>query len=108
MKTLSISEAREQFSAVVKLAKQGKDDVIIENRGQPEAVIISYSDYEVLQQAREDERRKMAIQALQRIADEVGSRNKDMSEEEADRLADEITREAIENMVKKGTVSFQK
>jgi prevent-host-death family protein len=108
MKTLSISEAREQFSAVVKLAKQGKDDVVIENRGRPEAVIISYSDYGVLQQAREDERVKMEIQALQRIADEVGSRNKDMSEEEADKLANEITREAIENMVNKGTVSFQK
>jgi prevent-host-death family protein len=108
MKTVSISEAREQFSAVVKLAQQGKEDVVIENRGRPEAVIISYSDYEVLQQARENERRKKAIQALQRIADEVGSRNKDMSEEEADRVADEITREAIDNMVKKGTVSFQK
>ena len=108
MKNISISEAREQFSAVVKLAKQGKQDVVIENRGRPEAVIIPYSDYEVLQQARENERRKKAIQALQRIADEVGSRNKDMSEEEANGLADEITREAIDSMVKKGTVRFQK
>jgi prevent-host-death family protein len=108
MKTVSISEAREQFSAVVKLAKQGKEDVVIENRGRPEAVIISFSDYEVLQQARENERVRKAIQALQQIADEVGSRNKAMPEEEADKLADEITREAIGNMVKKETVRFQK
>lgn len=107
MKTVSISKAREQFSAFVKLAKQGKEDVVIQNRGRPEAVIISFSDYEMLQQARENERRKAAIQALQRIADEVGRRNKDMSEEEAGKTADEITREAINSLVKKGTVRFQ-
>jgi prevent-host-death family protein len=106
MKKVSISEAREQFSAVVKLAKQGKDDVVIQNRGQPEAVIISYSDYEMLLQARENERVKKAIQALQQIADEVGDSTQ-MTKQEADRLADEITREAVDNMVEKGIVSFR-
>lgn len=106
MKRVSISEAREQFSAVIKLAKQGKDDVVIQNRGQPEAVIISYSDYEILQQARENERVKKAIQALQQIAEEVGDSTQ-MTQQEADRLADEITREAVDRMVEKGTVRFR-
>lgn len=106
MKKVSISEAREQFSAVVKLAKQGKEDVVIQNRGQPEAVIISYSDYEMLQQARENERVKKAIQALQQIANEVGNRTQ-MTQQEANQLADEITREAVSRMVEKGQVSFQ-
>ncbi len=87
--------------------QKDKDDVVIQNRGRPEAVIISYEDYEILQEARENERRKKAIQALQQIAEEVGNRNTSLSEKESEKLADEITREAVDGLVKKGTVRFQ-
>ncbi|WP_420645039.1 type II toxin-antitoxin system Phd/YefM family antitoxin [Candidatus Leptofilum sp.] len=107
MKTVSISEARNQLSAFIKRATQDKDDVVIQNRGRPEAVIIPYTDYEILQEARENERRKKAIQALQQIAEEVGSRNRSLSEQETEKLADEITREAVDRLVQKGNVRFQ-
>ena len=107
MKTVSISEARNQLSAFIKRATQDKDDVVIQNRGQPEAVIIPYADYEILQEARENERRKKAIQALQQIAEEVGNRNSSLSEQESEKLADEITREAVDRLVQKGNVRFQ-
>jgi prevent-host-death family protein len=97
---MSISQAREQFSVVIKKAKQNQGDVIIENRGQAEAVIIPYSDYTLLQEAREKQRRQKAIEALKKLAQEVGARNTEMTTEEADQVADEVTREAINNLAK--------
>lgn len=107
MKRVSISEAREQFSTFVKMANEGKYDVVIQNRGRPEAVLIPYADYEMLKEAREIERRKKAIQALKQIAQEVGERNQDLSVQDVEQLADEVTREAIDNLVQQGNVTFQ-
>jgi prevent-host-death family protein len=107
MRTVSISEARERFAAMVKWASKNRDDVIIQKRGRSEVVLIPYADYELLMKAREEDRRKAAIAELKVIAEAVGRRNKAMDVEEADSIADSITREAIENLVKEGKISFQ-
>ena len=108
MKTISISEAREQLSSLIKIAKDGEDDVVIQNRGRPEVVVISYADYELLKKARENERRKEAIEALRNIACEVGDRNREIvDEQEIEEVADSITREAINTLAQKGDVSVQ-
>ena len=107
MKTASVSETRQQLSSFLNLVKGEQEDVVIQNRGRAEAVLIPFTDYELLQKARERRRRRQAIEELERIALEVGGRNKDMSREEAEKIADEITREAIDNLVKQGKVKFQ-
>lgn len=108
MKTVSVSEAREQFSSFINWTEQNQDDVIIQNRGQAKAVLIPYDDYRLLQTAREQQRKLDAIAELKQIAQEVRSRNPIMTPSEADEIADQITREAIDNLVTKGKVIFEK
>ena len=107
MKTVSVSEAREQFSSFIKWAEQNQDDVVIQNRGKSRAVIIPYVDYRLLQSAREQQRKQEAIEELKQIAQEVRSRNQKISPNEADCIADEVTREAIDNLVIQGKVDFE-
>lgn len=49
--------------------------------------------------------RRQALQKLQTIAKEVSDRNA-FSRKESNEIADQITRKAIENLVKKGKVRF--
>lgn len=107
MKTASVSETRQQLSSFLNWIKDSREDVIIQNRGKAAAALIPFTDYELLQEARQRRRRQQAIEELERIALEVSERNKDMSREEAEKIADEITREAIDNLVKQGKVKFQ-
>ncbi len=81
--------------------------MIVQNRGTATAVIIPYSDYELLQTAREQARKRKAIETLKQVAQEVRAANRDISAEEADKIGAEVTREAIESLVAKGDVAFE-
>ncbi len=98
IKTVSVSETRQQLSAFLNSVREKRQDVVIQNRGQAEAVIIPYADYALLQEARERRRRQAALDELQQIAQEVQARNASITAVAADELADEIVREAIENL----------
>ena len=82
MRTASVSETRQQLSSFLNWIKGNRKDVVIENRGQAEAVIIPFADYDLLQEARERRRRQQAVAALKQIALEVSGRNEAMSEAE--------------------------
>lgn len=98
MKTVSVSETRQQLSAFLSWVKDNQNDVVIQNRGQAEAVIIPYDDYALLQQAREQRRRQLALDELQQIALAVHADNEAMTAVTASALADEVVREAIGNL----------
>lgn len=106
MKTVSVSETRQKLSAFLNWIKQNKQDVIIQNRGRAEVVMIPYEDYDLLQAARERRRRRQAVAELQEIAQAVQIANAPMTEEEAEALADEVVRTAIENLQQEGKVQF--
>ena len=114
MKTASISETRQKLSSLLNWIKNSQNDVVIQNRGQAEAVIIPIADYELLQEARERRRRQQAVDELRQIAQEVNARNNRtkcrkprLTQDEAQEIADAITDEAINNLVNKGQVIFQ-
>lgn len=107
MRTASVSETRQQLSSFLNWIKGNRKDVVIENRGQAEAVIIPFADYDLLQEARERRRRQQAVMALKQIALEVSGRNEAMSEGEAQEVADELTTEAITNLAGQGKLLFQ-
>lgn len=52
--------------------------------------------------------RAEAIAKLQRLALEVQAQNTDLTLEEADAIADEISRAAIDQLVAKGLVRFER
>ena len=106
-KTISVSEAKNQLSAMLDWAVENQAEVIISSHGQPKAVILSYDEYETMVELREKTRRRLALQQMQALAATIQERNQDLSAEEADQIADEISRDAIDRLVKKGKVSFE-
>jgi prevent-host-death family protein len=107
MKSASISETRQQLSALLNRVKKSREDVVIQNRGQAEAVIIPYADYALLQEAREKRRRQQAIAELHQIARDIEAQNEPLTDEEAAALADEVVQEAVANLKAQGKVTFQ-
>ncbi len=105
-KTISVSEAKNKLSAMLEWAVENQDEVVVESRGRPKAVILSYSEYEMFQQLRERERRQTVLQRLQQLAAANQALNQDLTPEEAEELADEATRETITRMEAEGKVSF--
>lgn len=50
--------------------------------------------------------REKAIERLRQIAAEIQAENKDLRQEDADRIADEVTRDAIERLRQRGAITF--
>ncbi|MBE2223325.1 MAG: type II toxin-antitoxin system Phd/YefM family antitoxin [Anaerolineae bacterium] len=106
-KTASVSETRQQLSVFLNWIKDSQEDVVIQNRGAAEAVLIPIADYELLQEARERQRRQHAIAELRKIAQDIGARNPQLSQAEADDIANEVMAETIDNLRQQGKVNFQ-
>jgi prevent-host-death family protein len=105
-KTISVSEAKNKLSAMLKWAVENQDEVVVESRGRPKAVILPYAEYEMFQLLREKERRQVALQRLQELAAANQALNQDLTPEEAEEIADEVTRETIERMAAEDKVTF--
>lgn len=106
-KTVSVSEAKNKLSAMLQWAVENGDEIVVESRGEPKAVILPYQDYEELLALRETARRREALRQLEALAARIQEQNADLSAEETERLADEISRETIERMTGEGKVHFQ-
>lgn len=105
-KTISATEAKAKLSELIKWTVKNQDSVIVKSRGNPQVAIISFSAYEELQKLKDQARRREAFAQFEALAKKIQARNQDLTEAEADRLADEITRETIERMVEEKKVSF--
>ena len=66
-KTVSATEAKSRFGAMVKWAVENQDDVIVRQYGDPTAVLISYAEYERLVAWREQERRNEAFEQFEAL-----------------------------------------
>lgn len=105
---VSASEAKNRLGSLLMTVAQKNCDVIVENRGEPKAVIISYQEYETLQNVREEKRRKNALRRLEELRKKISERNKDLTEKKAIQIADRVSRSAIHSLVKKGIIKFEK
>ncbi len=96
-KVVSSTEAKARFGLMLKQAKQ--EQVIIEIHGEPEAVLISYSDYQLFEGFKEQNRRREAWEAFKSLRDDVAAQTPELTEEEAYALAgisEEIAKEIIQ------------
>ncbi len=105
-RTVSATEAKNRLGAIVEYAVKNPDGVIIESRGKPRAVILSFEEYQKVKKAQEQARRREALEKLRALAEEVRQQNQDLSAEQADELADQIVREAIVNMIRQGKIRY--
>jgi len=86
---------------------ENDDAIIVESRGTPTVAIIPFAEYENVEQARLQARRREALAKLERLRDEVSTRNSDLTEEQADELAGRIRHATVDRMVKAGRVQFK-
>lgn len=105
-RVVTATEAKAKLSELMRWAVASGDGVIVESRGAPQVVLLPYSEYEELQKLKERARREAALDQLRALAREVQAQNQDLSEEEAGRLADEITRGAIDSLAARGKARF--
>lgn len=106
-RTISASEAKTKFGAIVDWAVETQDDVIVESHGQPRAVIVSYTQYQQILALREQARQQNALQCLRKLRETVRARNQDLDEEQADAIADQISHQVVAKMVAEGKVLYQ-
>jgi prevent-host-death family protein len=107
LKTVSVSEAKNRLSAIMEWAVENPDGVIVESRGEPKVAILSYAEYQQFLALREQARRQEAFRRLEELADIISARNADLTDEEVEELADEISRETIQRMVDQGKIVFE-
>ncbi len=105
-KTVSATEAKNQLGALMGWVLENKDEVIVESRGKPQIVLIPFEEYEEIQRIKEQVRRRQALAKLEKLRDKVRSRNQDLSDQEAETLAQRFTGEVIAEMVKTGKIRF--
>lgn len=107
--TVSANDAKNRFgSLLAHVNDAGGGDVIVERHGHPRAVLISYAAYEEVQSLRQDKRRAAAREMLRQIQAQAEILNHDLTEEESIALAEEISQAALQSMIDRGEVRFER
>lgn len=92
------SEAQSNFGAMIQWAEDKGNEVIVQKRGKPAVVIISYSEYEEIQRLREMARRQAVLEILASLRQEVQAGGEAPSASEAYALAEfspEVIKETL-------------
>lgn len=105
-KTVSATTAKSNFGALVE-SVEGGEQVIVENRGEPVAAIVSIADFADLERLRREERRRLAIAEIKRIRAEVQAQNADLTEDEAEDFIQRLIDATMDSMIAKGIVRFK-
>lgn len=85
-RTVSATEAKNRFGAVVKSAREDAEAVVVENHGQPYVVLVSPTEYERLQASDNELRRRKRLERLEEIMRVQAELNKDLTPEAAEAL----------------------
>lgn len=104
---VSASEAKNNLGALLNRVRRNEETVIVENRGAPAAAIISISEFEKLQELKERARREEALAKLREIRAQLEELQKDMTEEEAEALLEEITKDVMDGVLAKTKLRFE-
>ncbi len=107
--TIPTDEIAERIGELLSRTSDG-EDVILEQDGQTRAVIMSAAAYEDVRwlRLRDAERRRLAGEELFRLRERISARNTDLSEEQADEIADRVVRDAIDSLVERGELVFER
>lgn len=92
-RTVSATEAKNRFGAVVKSAREADDVVLVENHGEPYVFMVPPAEFKRLQDADRELQRRNRLERLEEIMQRQAELNKDLSAEEADELAIRAVRE---------------
>jgi PHD/YefM family antitoxin component YafN of YafNO toxin-antitoxin module len=77
------------------------DEVIVERQGRPQVVILSFAEYEKVQELRERQRRQDALEQLRRLRDEISAQTQDLTPEQIEEIAERVGRDAVRRVREK-------
>lgn len=106
-KRVSATEAKINLGAMMNWTVTENDEVVIESRGNPKAVLISYPTYQEMQKIQEAVRREQALAKLESLATTIQERAESLSPNEAEEKADRFVREVVQEMIADGQISYQ-
>jgi prevent-host-death family protein len=106
-RVISATEVKTQLGAMIDWTVEHADEIVIESRGKPKAVLMSYAQFEVVEQLREAERRRQVLAQLEDLAQRVAARNQDLTAAAAQELADRFMREAVDDLIHEGKVAYR-
>ena len=100
-KTVSSSEAKGRFGALLAWVLKSKQEVLIKSYSEVKAVLIPFEDYDDIKRILEIRRRQKLLDELQNLRGQVQSKNKSISSAKAERIVDRFSREIINNTINK-------
>ncbi len=106
VRTLSTTEAKNQFSAVINAVADDDETVVVQQHGRPKAAIISTEKLDQYENALRLQRRREALDQLRALQKEVSAQNRDLTEEQAMELATRFVREVVEEMYDEGKLRY--
>lgn len=107
-KAVSANEAKNRIGSLLLYVSTKGQEVIIESDGKAKAVLMSFEAYQEVQELREQKRRADALNELRALRDEVRARNQALSEQDAQKLADRVAREIVDDLVDDDVASFER
>jgi prevent-host-death family protein len=106
VRTISATEAKVNFGAVTQQVIDDGEPVVVENHGQPRVAIIPVRQLDRLAELEEQERRRAWLERVRALRTRVREKNQDLTDEQAEQIADEIVRDAVDALYEKGIVRY--
>lgn len=108
MKTVSSNDAKQHWGAMMSGISSPDDAVIVESHGKPNVAVISYTRFEKMLELEERARRAWVLEQLRQLEERIGDRNRDLTDEQIEELADRFSREFVDDLVAEGKVVFER
>lgn len=90
--TVSSNEAKQRWGSMISAASNG-DDVVVEVHGKPKTVMISFEEYQRVQEVREQQQRAEVLQRFDALQRRLEGRNQDLTEAEVTAISVRAGRE---------------
>lgn len=96
VRTISATEAKVNFGSVTRQVVDSDEPVIVESHGQPRVAIVPVQQLDRLAELEEQERRRVWLERARALRARVREKNQDLTDEQAEQIADEIVRDAVD------------
>jgi prevent-host-death family protein len=103
VRTISATEAKVNFGAVTQQVIDDGEPVVVENHGQPRVAIVPVQQLDRLAALEEQERRRVWLERARALRSRVLEKNADLTPEQAEQIADEIVRDAVDAIYEQTT-----
>ncbi len=106
VKTMSANEAKQNWGALMRAAREDDGVVVIESHGKPQVMVVSYDEFEEFRAFKEAQRRQEMLRRLDEFEARWGGRNTDLSPEEIEDLANRFADDFVNDLVAEGKIVF--